>query len=671
MITNKEELEKQLEAQKKLIRSWKLVARKYRDKPELNIVIQKRLLGETLTMDQVSEAAAQVSIDFCRTLTNNEIEAFFGHIGCIETGLTDMSDLLNIKAASKIEAQVVKAQEKAEKKKEKADREAKKVESEKIRRQAIQRKQMDANAKHRGKTIFAVRGDEVNCITEIIPKIGDWLKYNKSVYMAGGLLARWSESRDDIVIFNRDNFGPELAKGFAFCSQKMTWDKEDERFVPVQEFLSVAPSHIVDAILGTEYFHDINELDAVLKHPTIDTDGTVQGTTPGYNPDNKIMYAHSIQLETVDLDKAYRDLYEPFSEFPQCAIPGALATLFTLVTRAHMPTAPMICFDAPAEGSGKSLLARVCQELVLGTKPNARSQEASDEEFDKNLKSFMQNNPGKPLFLDDFEGMIKYPVLKTLLTQPGHYSFRVLGTAKDCRVRTNFPIILTGNHIELSVDLNRRSIIVNLNTESEAPANKGGYKRNESELEQYVIDNRDHLMSCLLTILQDAISSAGPEHNTRAMGSFEEWATVVGRSVKYACAKLMSLGLLDGEIPTDVTPDFKNFIKMNDGITEVFNNIYEIHKDQVWTMKMLSDSHLSLLDSALGLEGYNPNNVKRGKRLKLYTDRPRECAKATLVLVKESYQNWKFKTVAVPTNYDNFDNELEPKSKYSVEAGAF
>lgn len=538
--------------------------------------------------------------------------------------LLQLQENNRVKAANEREAKIARiAAEKMKLDQKEASRISKQAKEQKkaelqAQKEAAQAKQ---NQSRKNKTVFTVRGSNVDDITTIIPNINKWLASEDSIYLTGGLLARWSESNEGMLVLNENNFGPMLGMKFAFKNVKWTMDGE------VDEYLTMCPIDIQRTVLGTAYFHDVRSVDALLRHPVVSPTGEVIGDKKGYYAPNNLLFCDDTELQEVDLDTAYADLFDVFHEFPQTAVPGAFATIFTLLSRVFLPTAPMICMDAPTVSSGKSLLARCCIKIVCGSNVHSRSQESSDEEFDKNLKSFIQSNPGQVLFLDDFDGYIKYNVLKTLLTEPDAYSFRILGTPKSCTAKTNFPIILTGNQIQLSLDLTRRSILINIDTGEESPSHRR-LSRTSDQLMEFCVNNRNHLLSCAITVFKDALVNATDKHDTRTMGSFEKWAQVVGRSVVYVTEKLKDQGKLANKISGDVTPDMRKWSQMTGGAADVFHSIYEHMKakgkrgDKSWRIRDLDVDTLRSLDDLLGIQK-DGSDATRGLRMIKQKDIPR------------------------------------------------
>ncbi len=484
-----------------------------------------------------------------------------------------------------------------------------------------ERQQREAQERQRearkNKTIFTLAGPEVDEISKIIPVVGKWLSTHESIYISGGQLSRWSESKCHMTPLNEDNFGALLDRGFSFRKVRIT------SFGPMDEFYTECPKAVQKTILGTNYFHGIREVDAVMRHPVVTPDGNVLGLEQGYNEDHKLLFPEKTETHTVDLEVAYRTIHDVFHEFPPETIPGAFATMLTLLTRPFMPTAPMICIDAPTQSSGKSLFAKCCLGIVYDKMSiSAQSQPKEDIEFDKAAKSYMQQHPGAVMFYDDFSGYIDYNILKTLLTEAKSLSYRILGQSRTCEVKTNRPVVMTGNQLDLSHDIVRRSITIRIDTKLENPSERR-CSRDSSELLQYVHANRLHLLSCLLTIAQHALTNATDEHNTRTFASFEEWAKTVGRATMLITADLKKYGLISNKIDGDVTPNMYKFISMNSTAGECFHDIWQDKGGKRWRIQDLGSRATSSLNDLLGTNKDTSNDGARGKRLQKYKDLPR------------------------------------------------
>lgn len=567
-----------------------------------------------------------------------------GHPEMLEE-LTTASELAKISRAQKAELKkkedaerFLKSKKREDDKKRKAIEEETKKEARTKASQVKAEAQRKQNESRKGRTIFTVKGLLVDDITTIIPAVCGWLAAQDSVYVSSGVLSKWRDSREGMQTVSVENLGSLLGMGFSFKSVRSTMEGE------VDEFMAQCPTDIRSAILGTEYYHGIREVDAVLDRPIVMRDGTVVGTTKGHDKSNRILFSRDFERQDVPLNEAYSAIFDIFSEFPQKSVPGALALIFTELMRPCLPTAPMVFVNAPALGSGKSLMARCCLAIVNKNSVSPLPQPSKVEEFDQQVKSMLLKYPGRTLFFDDFAGIIDYQILKTLLTDPNGFEFRVLGQPKMFHAKTNFTLVMTGNNATLCEELERRCFKIQVDTGVEHPSLRKT-RRNTEQLRVHVEDNHDYLLSCAITILSDALKNLTEEHTTRQMGSFEVWVDTVARSVVYSTNYLKKIELLHAEICGDVTPDMQEYVSRLDDTGEILALIYDEMHERSWFIRELSTNSTDRLNELLGTTGDTHNNITRAKRLQKYTGRPRKFGSATYRLDHLGSKRWQITIV--------------------------
>lgn len=132
--------------------------------------------------------------------------------------------------------------------------------------------------------------------------------------------------------------------------------------------------------------------------PTMRADGTLLQKS-GYDGKSQLLLQLPSDVSLVpenptlqQVRDAVDTLMFPVREFP-CA--GSidrsvlLAVLLAAVVRPVLATAPAFAFDAPKQGAGKTLLARVAGALLLGTEPSVLPP-ASGEETRKQIFSILR-----------------------------------------------------------------------------------------------------------------------------------------------------------------------------------------------------------------------------------------------------------------------------------------
>lgn len=190
----------------------------------------------------------------------------------------------------------------------------------------------------------------------------------------------------------------------------------------------------------------------------------------GYDLESRIFTVDSEQNFGTEwsLEYAAEYLRELLSEF--CFKPddrersisvtvACMLTLFCTYILHQGITRPAFIFTANAEGSGKTLLAKLGIIPRLGYCP-VGSVPKEETEIRKLIFATALN--GSPvLFLDNVSGYLKSPSLEALITG-STITDRVLNESKIKHVPNNLSVIITGNSLSISPDLARRSLLVEL-----------------------------------------------------------------------------------------------------------------------------------------------------------------------------------------------------------------
>jgi len=96
--------------------------------------------------------------------------------------------------------------------------------------------------------------------------------------------------------------------------------------------------------------------------------------------------------------------------------------------------------------------------------------------------------------------------------------------------------IVTGNNLQFSNEVSRRTIHIRMDARMERP-----WKRPETDfkhpaLREWVVENRACLVWAVLTLVQNWIAQGRPKGRTR-LGSFEPWSEVIGGILECAGIK--------------------------------------------------------------------------------------------------------------------------------------
>ena len=295
------------------------------------------------------------------------------------------------------------------------------------------------------------------------------------------------------------------------------------------------PAPLLTSFPARASWPGLPSLKSVVTYPVFGPGWTLNAS-PGYHP-SSFIYCDLAQLvmppvssrPSVEEVDAARELIvtDLFGDFPfvdQASRANAVAMLILPVIRHAIdgPT-PLAIIDAPAQGTGKSLLAEVATLATIGEIPEAVSPDMSDEEWNKFLLAELI--AGQPIiYLDNANKKVDSGSLASALTAKWKRG-RVLGESTIARARVCVSWLLTGNNIEVSGEIARRVYWIRIDRGIENPAEHSGYRHDD--IYQWVRDNRARLISAIITLVNNWISKGKPP-GSEQLGKFEAWSRVVG-----------------------------------------------------------------------------------------------------------------------------------------------
>ncbi len=281
---------------------------------------------------------------------------------------------------------------------------------------------------------------------------------------------------------------------------------------------------------------EMRPLVGVVDMPTLRSDGSILQAL-GYDKNTGLLLLSSAPVEIKpdpdreDSMEAIRQLLQPLEGFPfdsPISQSVALAAILTACVRYAIPTAPMFLFDAPAPGTGKSLLADVVSIISTGTPAPSMSQAPNPEEEGKRL--FAALLEGAPIIcIDNAERPFEGDVLSSILTQPS-YRGRVLGSSVTATVPTAVTFLGTGNNISVKGDLTRRVLLCRLDAALEHPEDRLFV----GDLRKTIRERRPELAAAALTVLRAYQVAGCPDQAVAPYGGFEQWSTWVRNALIWA-----------------------------------------------------------------------------------------------------------------------------------------
>lgn len=299
------------------------------------------------------------------------------------------------------------------------------------------------------------------------------------------------------------------------------------------------PGDLLKQIISQGELRKLKLLDGVITGPTIRLDGSLL-TMPGYDEETRLLFdpmgetVPNVPMHpTLEEARAALDtLMQPFQTFPfvDAGARGAmLAAFLTAVVRPILPTSPAFAFDAPIQGSGKTLLAACVGALTEGRAPDVwpHTHGHDDEETRKRLFTALRTGC-RALVWDNVTGTFDSASMAAFITADTMVD-RILGKSESIRIPNRALLILTGNNLQFAGDLPRRVIKCRIDPQTERPFAR------EFEVDPlaHVIEHRLDMLVAACTLIRARYSSEMKPAEGR-LASFEAWDELVRQTVVWA-----------------------------------------------------------------------------------------------------------------------------------------
>ncbi len=306
----------------------------------------------------------------------------------------------------------------------------------------------------------------------------------------------------------------------------------------VKEVLRDPPPKVCKMVIDLRS-RRLKKLNAIITAPTLEPDGcplTARGydAATGLYLDTPFSQFSIPERPTREAArKALENLWYPFKDFPFCGpIDKAvhLAAILTAAVRPALPTAPAFAYDAPIQGSGKTLLARCVGVLAQGTDIGVWPHTATrdDEEVRKRLFAILLAGV-RAIVWDNVVGAFDSAAMASCITSPS-YQDRVLGKTESRHVPNRLMILVTGNNIELKGEMPRRVLVSRIDPATDQPFARAFHLDPFS----YCRDYRQQMIVDALTLIRSMLTCGCSTTVAGKLASFEEWDAWVRCAVIYA-----------------------------------------------------------------------------------------------------------------------------------------
>lgn len=333
------------------------------------------------------------------------------------------------------------------------------------------------------------------------------------------------------------------------------------------------PAFVIEDMLA-EPNPPLPKLNRLIECP-IFAPGGILHSAPGYSeltrcylslPSGLVIPDVAASPSPEDVVKACRVMENLFWDFPFAGDSERVMafSLFILPFARELISGgvPIYLVEAPAQGTGKTLLANVAAYSALGHELPAVSGRKSDEEFDKLITSILSRSPSV-VFLDNLTGTLNSSTLAAALTS-SVWEGRILGTSQTVRLPARCIWIITANNLQLSTELARRSVRIRLDAKMDRPWDREPSNFRHSSIIGWARGNRGELIWAALTMIQNWLSKGRPNPvGIKPIGGFEIYSHVIGGILQ--CAGIS--GFLG---------NMEDFYNASDRETEIFRSFVAV-----------------------------------------------------------------------------------------------
>jgi len=295
------------------------------------------------------------------------------------------------------------------------------------------------------------------------------------------------------------------------------------------------PQAVIKDILATPHTN-LPVLGGIVGTPVFGPDATIL-QRPGYHKAARLIYvpqagfalpAIAAHPSPEDL-RAARDLLldELLGDFPfttEAERAHALALLLLPFLRPLIPGAtPVHLIEKPTPGTGATLMVEAISEIATGARASVLTEAHDEDEWRKRLTSALREMPTF-LFVDNLKARLDSAALAAAVTAPS-WEDRILGRSEIVSFPVRCAWVVTGNNPALSNEMARRAIRIRLDARVDQPWRRASFRH--KNLMEWVRENRPSLVAACLTLGQGWIAAGRPAPE-QSLGSFEEWARVIG-----------------------------------------------------------------------------------------------------------------------------------------------
>lgn len=343
--------------------------------------------------------------------------------------------------------------------------------------------------------------------------------------------------------------------------------------MPPAVFLQICSmtADVAGAVLASpQFLEELRPLDSVapVRMPVMRPDGKIGLLAAGYDADRRVWTNPDGCPfdENMSPEEARGVIDEALKEFAFADDGGrsrtvSVAAMLSVFAATLLPRGtPRPCFiiTANGEGSGKSMLAKLCAGATHGIcEPSAGPE--SEEGWRKLL--FAEALAGSQLAIfDNLKTHLDSPALEAFLTST-RFKDRVLRKSAMAVGQSVLTVIITGNGLTISADLRRRSLFAELRIAELRPEDR----EFECVLDDAaILEMRPRLLAAMWALIR-SWDRAGRPDASRGNASFPRWCSTIGAIVEHAgfgCPNVPA------DIPGSGDPDLADLLELMGAMDE-------------------------------------------------------------------------------------------------------
>ncbi len=357
---------------------------------------------------------------------------------------------------------------------------------------------------------------------------------NPKIFLSGGNLSRIKFENGtavEIEPFNEHSLATELSELIYFYD-----------FRGKEAMQSYPPSLLIKAMLN-ENNPPVPTLNKITMNPNFSSGGQLL-SSKGYHGVAKLWLDRDFDTSSIPCSPTKEDVFkardylltELFNDFPfndPCGKAYMFSAMLQNFVRGMIsgPT-PLYLVDAISrEGTGKSLLSGVIAYIGTGKTPNFMASTRDEDEVRKRITTNLMAG-SDVIIVDNISKKWDSTAFATALTS-NIWQDRVLGGNSTARCKIDCLWLGNGNGVEPSRELARRVVLTMLDAKTSMPWTRDVEKFRHPELMSWVEKNIDSLVSACITIIMGWVSAGSPK-SSKTLGSYEQWAKVMGGILEYA-----------------------------------------------------------------------------------------------------------------------------------------